>query len=44
MARGQYSEILETLNKPPFDEWWSDSKDIITKWDEIRAILSSSHS
>jgi hypothetical protein len=41
MARGQYSEILETPNKPPFDEWWNNSKDIIANWDEIRALLSN---
>lgn len=35
MERGQYSEILETSSKPPFDEWWSSSKDIIQDWDEI---------
>ena len=29
MARGQYSEILATFNRPPFDEWWNSSKDII---------------
>lgn len=35
-ARGQYSEIKQTVNKPPFDEWWSESKDIITAWNEIK--------
>ena len=23
LLRGQYSEILETPNRPPFDQWWS---------------------
>jgi hypothetical protein len=36
MVRGQYSEILETPNKPPFDEWWASSKDIVQDWDAIK--------
>ena len=36
LARGQYSEIKKTNNKPPFDEWWSCSKDIVTEWNEIK--------
>lgn len=28
MARGQYSEVKETSNKPPFDNWWEKSVDI----------------
>lgn len=35
-ARGQYSEIRETTNRPPFDQWWSSSKDIITDWNQIK--------
>lgn len=23
VVRGQYSEILETPNRPPFEEWWA---------------------
>ena len=38
VARGQYSEIKETTNKPPFAEWWSQSKDIITDWDNIKKL------
>ena len=34
MARGQYSEIKETTNKPPFTDWWKKSKDIIREWSE----------
>lgn len=36
IARGQYSEIKVTENKPPFEEWWKRSKDIITEWDQIQ--------
>lgn len=36
VARGQFSEIKETANKPPFYEWWTKSKDIIKEWDNIR--------
>ncbi|MGI0013899.1 MAG: hypothetical protein ACREBU_10730, partial [Nitrososphaera sp.] len=28
VARGQYSEIKETKNRPPFDDWWDKSSDI----------------
>lgn len=35
IARGQYSEIKETRNKPPFEEWWNKSADIITEWNRI---------
>jgi hypothetical protein len=41
VARGQYSEIKETTSKPPFAEWWSNSKDIIKDWDAIRELASS---
>jgi len=35
VASGQYSEIKETKNKPPFEEWWDKGLDIITDWDKI---------
>lgn len=35
VASGQYSEIKETKNKPPFEEWWDKGLDIITDWDRI---------
>jgi len=41
MARGQYSEILATFNRPPFDEWWNSSKDIIAYWEVIKALRSN---
>jgi len=28
LARGQYSEIKKTSNKPPFEKWWNESIDI----------------
>jgi len=28
VARGQYSEVIETGNYPPFDKWWRKSRDI----------------
>ena len=34
--RGQYSEIKETKNKPPFEKWWKEGKDIIKNWNDIR--------
>jgi len=38
--RGQYSEVKETTNRPPFKEWWSQSYDIITQWNEINKHLA----
>jgi hypothetical protein len=35
IARGQISEIKTTLNRPPFERWWKNSKDILTGWDVI---------
>jgi ATP-dependent Lon protease len=35
VARGQYSEIKETPNKPPFAELWKTAKDIIQEWNTI---------
>ena len=42
MARGQYSEIKETTNRPPFNQWWKNSKDIVKDWNEIKNILANS--
>ncbi len=28
LLKGSYSEILETLNRPPFDEWWKKASPI----------------
>jgi len=39
MARGQYSEIKKTESKPPFEEWWQNSKDIIAEWDTIKSLI-----
>ncbi|MDE1868029.1 MAG: hypothetical protein KGI08_10020, partial [Thaumarchaeota archaeon] len=36
VARGQYSEIKATENRPPFDDWWTRSLDIINNWNEIQ--------
>lgn len=33
--QGQYSEMKDTKNRPPFDEWWSKGLDIIKDWKEI---------
>lgn len=34
--RGQYAEIKITQNRPPFNEWWQNSLDILVSWDEIK--------
>lgn len=41
LARGQYSEIKKTNNRPPFDEWWGKSKDIISEWDSIKNTIKA---
>ena len=41
LARGQYSEIKKTNNRPPFDEWWGKSKDIISEWDSIKSTIKA---
>ena len=32
--RGQYAEIKRTENRPPFLEWWQNSLDIISCWND----------
>jgi type I restriction enzyme, R subunit len=43
---GQYSEIKKTQNKPPFDEWWNNNKnlDLIKNWDELDKKISEQKS
>jgi hypothetical protein len=40
VARGQFSEIKETRNRPPFEDWWSRSYDIIEFWNRIQTALT----
>lgn len=42
MVIGQYSEIKETINRPPFEKWWGQSKDVVYDWNEINSLLSKS--
>lgn len=39
VKRGQYSEIKETYNIPPFNEWWINSLDIILDWNKISPLI-----
>jgi len=41
LQRGQYSEINETKNEPPFEKWWEESLDIITDWDKIERLKNN---
>jgi len=43
---GQYSEIKRTQNRPPFDEWWNNEKnlDLIKDWDELDRKISEQKS
>jgi hypothetical protein len=36
VARGQYSEVKSTENRPPFELWWNKSLNILTQWDQIQ--------
>lgn len=35
IKRGQYSEIKETENGPPFEDWFEEALDIVEDWNEI---------
>jgi hypothetical protein len=35
ISSGKYSEIKETKNSPPFNNWWDEGLDIINNWDQI---------
>lgn len=41
MAVGQYSEIKETENCPPFEEWWDTCLDIVYDWNEINKSIAA---
>jgi len=41
IARGQYSEIKKTKNRPPFEKWWEESLDIITDWEKIERLKNN---
>ena len=41
VARGQYTEFKETKNRPPFEEWWEESLDIITDWNKIERLKNN---
>ncbi|MDH5718728.1 MAG: DUF262 domain-containing protein [Spirochaetia bacterium] len=38
--RGQFSEIKETQNRPPFELWWDNSKKLVEDWSEIEKSLT----
>ncbi len=39
MLKGQYSELKQTANRPPFNEWWSKAQDIVAEWSSIYSHL-----
>jgi hypothetical protein len=43
IATGQFSEIKNTENRLPFEEWWHNSCDIISQWNEIEKVRTSIH-
>lgn len=38
--RTQIAEFKATENRPPFEEWWNNSLDIIKDWDKINNMLN----
>jgi len=42
VARGQYSEIKKTVERPPISEWWDKSLDIIDSWNKVAEIIKES--
>jgi hypothetical protein len=36
---GQYSEIVKTSNRPPFNDWWDKGLDIVNNWNELTKYL-----
>lgn len=36
VARGAYDEIRDGASRPPFNEWWENSLDIIENWESIQ--------
>jgi len=41
LQRGQYCEINETKNEPPFEKWWEESLDIISDWNKIEKLKNN---
>jgi len=39
IARGQYSEIKETVSRPPFENWWRKGLDIIKEWNKVEKLI-----
>ena len=33
--KGQYAEVKETVNRPPFEEWWIKGLDLLRDWEKI---------
>ena len=41
IMRGQFSDIGETKQIPPFEDWWKNSLDIVDDWNKIKDLRSS---
>jgi hypothetical protein len=39
ILQGQADEIKKTKNRPPFESWWRDGKNLINEWNEIDRFL-----
>lgn len=38
--KGQYSEMKETTNRPPFSDWWEKGADLLGEWQRILVSLN----
>ena len=44
MFMGQYSELKQTTNRPPFAHWWEKGYDLIEQWNKISEYQSTESS
>lgn len=40
IGRGQHAEINKSSSRPPFEDWWEDSIDIIGDWNEVQKLIN----
>lgn len=40
IGRNQYSEITEAATRPPFNDWWNESDDILNDWNEVQKVIN----
>lgn len=40
IGRNQYAEITEAASRPPFQDWWEESDDILQNWNQIQKVIN----